>query len=138
MTPFEEEGFEAALLPEAAPVGAELVGTAPDSSDWRLVSSECTPDTRAEAALPIPAPPPDLAPDVAFELAFEGQPVDGGGGAVACDGSAPASMSVRSEDGALDPAVAVLVCAPAWACICCQWAWWPPDTAELDMVASTI
>ncbi len=118
----EEEALDAVLVVAAPAVVA--VAALPDSSDWRLVSSEWTPDTRAEAALPSGVPLTEAAlaelPPELLELPFEGQPVDGGGGAVACEGSAPASMSVRSEDGALDPAEAVFVCVAASACICCQ------------------
>ncbi len=79
-----------------------------------------------------------LPAGVLFDLPCDGQPVEGSGGALACEGSAPDSMSVRSDDGALDPAGAFVFW--VWACIscnCCQRALWPPpDTAELDMAAS--
>ncbi len=156
---------EAAMPEEAVPVEgpAEGVAAPPDSSDWRLVSMDCTPDTRAEAALPSGVPPAwvppgwvppgwvladwvladwvladwvladwvladwvladwVLAAGAVFDLPCAGHPVEGGGGALACEGSAPASMSVRSEDGALAPGVADLVFW-AWPCIscnCCQ------------------
>ncbi len=43
-------------------VPAEVVAALPDSSDWRLVSMDCTADTRAEAALPIGVLPACVVP----------------------------------------------------------------------------
>ena len=60
------------------------------------MSSDRTPDTRTDAAPPIWWSPVE-----------DGQAVNTGSEAAACDGLVPASRSVRSEDGTPGPAAAV-------------------------------